>query len=103
MPAQITPSVRRLLDALSGAGPRVDDPVRTAAGAATPDPRLVALAGARAAWNERAPDSWEYVMSWQVRSDQQRRLVAGGHRVRVVLHSGNGTPARALRRPGGRS
>ncbi|MDP9430710.1 MAG: hypothetical protein M3Q47_18455 [Actinomycetota bacterium] len=72
-------------------------------GVGTSDPRLVALAGERAAWNERAPDSWEYVMSWQVRSEQQRRLVADGYRVRVVLHSGAGAPARALRRPGGRS
>jgi hypothetical protein len=101
--AQPSFPVSRLLDALPGAGLRAPDPVRTAADVGTPDPRLVALAGERAAWNERPPDSWEYVMSWQVRSDQQRRLVAGGHRVRVVLHSGDGTPARALRRPGGRS
>ena len=59
-------------------------------GAGTTDPRLVAIAGERAAWNERAPDSWEYVMPWQVRSEQQRRLVAGGYRVRVVLRSGPG-------------
>jgi proline dehydrogenase len=67
-------------------------------GVGTTDPRLVAIAGERAAWNERAPDSWEYVMPWQVRSEQQRRLVAGGYRVRVVLHSGPATPA--LRRAG---
>lgn len=54
----------------------------------TTDPRLVAIAGERAAWNDRDPDSWEYVMPWQVRSEQQRRLVAGGYRVRVVLRSG---------------
>jgi proline dehydrogenase len=67
-------------------------------GVGTTDPRLVAIAGERAAWNERAPDSWEYVMPWQVRSEQQRRLVAGGYRVRVVLRSGPPTPA--LRRAG---
>ena len=59
-------------------------------GVGTTDPRLVAIAGERAAWNERAPDSWEYVMPWQVRSEQQRRLVAGGYRVRAVLRSGPG-------------
>jgi proline dehydrogenase len=32
-------------------------------------------------------------MPWQVRSEQQRRLVAGGYRVRVVLRSGPGAPA----------
>jgi proline dehydrogenase len=70
-------------------------------GVGTTDPRLVAIAGERAAWNDRAPDSWEYVMPWQVRSEQQRRLVAGGYRVRVVLRSGPATTA--LRRPAGRS
>jgi proline dehydrogenase len=76
--------VRCLNVLMSGAG-------RPAVG--TSDPRLVAIAGERAAWNERAPDSWEYVMPWQVRSEQQRRLVAGGYRVRVVLRSGPGAPA----------
>jgi proline dehydrogenase len=70
-------------------------------GVGTADPRLVAIAGERAAWNDRAPDSWEYVMPWQVRSEQQRRLVAGGYRVRVVLRSGPASAA--LRRPAGRS
>jgi proline dehydrogenase len=70
-------------------------------GVGTTDPRLVAIAGERAAWNDRAPDSWEYVMPWQVRSEQQRRLVAGGYRVRVVLRSG--PVATTLRRPAGRS
>lgn len=106
MRAQITPPVRRLLDALSGAGPRVGDPVRAAAdlavarcldvlvsgsrhpAAGTTDPRPVAVAGERAAWNDRDPDSWEYVMPWQVRREQQRRPVAGGYRVRVVLRWG---------------
>ncbi len=70
-------------------------------GVGTTDPRLVALTGERAAWNERAPDSWEYVMPWQVRSEQQRRLVAGGYRVRVVLRP---RPATAdPRRPAARS
>ena len=67
-------------------------------GVGTTDPRLVAIAGERAAWNERAVDSWEYVMPWQVRSEQQRRLIAGGYRVRVVLRSGPAAPV--LRRAG---
>ena len=70
-------------------------------GVGTTDPRLIAIAGERAAWNERAPDSWEYVMPWQVRSEQQRRLVAGGYRVRVVLRSG--APVPVARRAEGRS
>ncbi|MGY1811693.1 hypothetical protein [Blastococcus sp. SYSU D00820] len=51
----------------------------------TTDPRLVAIAGERAAWNDRDPDSWEYVMTWGVRTEEQRRLLAGGYRVRVAL------------------
>ncbi|MET0765468.1 MAG: hypothetical protein ABWY29_11430 [Blastococcus sp.] len=52
---------------------------------ATTDPRLVAVTGERAAWNDRTPDSWEHVMPYGVRTDQQRRLVAAGYAVRVVL------------------
>ncbi|WP_041241629.1 hypothetical protein [Geodermatophilus obscurus] len=70
-------------------------------GVGTTDPRLVAVAGERAAWNERVLDSWEYVMPWQVCSEQQRRSVTGGYRVRVVLRSG--APVPAARRPEGRS
>ncbi|NEK58229.1 hypothetical protein GCU56_10140 [Geodermatophilus sabuli] len=69
----------------------------------TTDPRLVAIAGERAAWNERAPESWEYVMPWRVSTEQQRRLVAGGHGVRVAVPSGEGAPAAVLRRLAGRS
>ncbi|WP_091376700.1 hypothetical protein [Geodermatophilus sp. DSM 45219] len=71
--------------ALEGTPAAVDD---LAAAVGTTDPRLVAIAGERAAWSDRDPDSWEYVMPWQVRREQQRRLVAGGYRVRVVLRSG---------------
>jgi proline dehydrogenase len=85
--AQTTPPVRRLLDAPPRTGRQVADRVRAAG-------------GERAAWDERAPDSWEYVMPWQVRNEQQRRLVAGGYRVRVVLRSG---PATTALRPAGRS
>ncbi|MGY1703058.1 hypothetical protein ACI79C_00655 [Geodermatophilus sp. SYSU D00697] len=69
---------------------------------ATTDPRLVAIAGERAAWNERAPDSWEYVMPWGVHTEQQRRLVAGAYGVRVALSSGEGAAGAVLRRLVGR-
>jgi proline dehydrogenase len=52
---------------------------------ASTDRRLIALTGERAAWNERTPDSWEHVMPYGVRTLQQRRLLAAGYRVRVVL------------------
>jgi proline dehydrogenase len=68
----------------------------------TTDPRLVAIAGERAAWNERTPDSWEYVMPWRVRTEQQRRLVAGGYGVRVAVPSGEGAAVAPLRRLVGR-
>ncbi|MGY1821360.1 hypothetical protein [Geodermatophilus sp. SYSU D00079] len=67
----------------------------------TTDPRLVAIAGERAAWNERTPDSWEYVMPWRVRTEQQRRLVAGGYGVRVVVPSGERAALVPLRRLAG--
>ncbi len=55
---------------------------------ATTDPRLVAIAGERAAWNERTPDSWEHVMPHGVRLHDQRRLLAAGYRVRVAVRAG---------------
>jgi proline dehydrogenase len=57
---------------------------------ATADPRLVAIAGERAAWNERTADSWEHVMPYRVRVHDRRRLLAAGYRVRVVVGSGRG-------------
>jgi proline dehydrogenase len=68
---------------------------------ATTDPRLVAIAGERAAWNERTPDSWEYVMPWRVRTEQQRRLVAGGYGVRAAVPSGEAAAVATLRRLAG--
>ncbi|MGY1770559.1 hypothetical protein [Blastococcus sp. SYSU D00813] len=59
-------------------------------GVGTSDPRLLAIAGERAAWNQRDPETWEYVMEQGVRVDEQRRLLAGGHTVRVVLRCGAG-------------
>jgi hypothetical protein len=57
-------------------------------GVAARDARLDAIAGERAAWNERQPESWEYVMSQGVRVEEQRRLLAGGYTVRVLVRSG---------------
>ncbi|HEX2075705.1 MAG TPA: hypothetical protein VHF92_18150 [Geodermatophilus sp.] len=71
-------------------------------GIGTTDPRLVAIAGERAAWNDRSPDSWEYVMTWRVRTEQQQRLLAGGYAVRVALPSGAGAVRPVLERLAGR-
>jgi proline dehydrogenase len=72
-------------------------------GVATTDPRLIAIAGERAAWNERTPDTWEHVMPCGVRTDEQRRLVAAGYRVRVTVPSGPGALAAVARRLVGRA
>lgn len=57
-------------------------------GVGTSDRRLLAIAGERAAWNERDRESWEYVMTQGVRVEEQRRLLAGGYTVRVAVPSG---------------
>ena len=44
---------------------------------AATDPRLIAIAGERAAWNDRPPESWEHVMPYGVRD---RRAAAAGRR-----------------------
>jgi proline dehydrogenase len=70
---------------------------------AASDRRLVAIAGERAAWNGRTPDSWEHVMPYGVLTDEQHRLVAGGYVVRVAVPSGRGAAALVVRRLGGRA
>jgi proline dehydrogenase len=70
---------------------------------ATSDRRLIAIAGERAAWNGRTPDSWEHVMPYGVLTDEQHRLVAGGYPVRVAVPSGAGAAALVARRFGGRA
>jgi proline dehydrogenase len=67
-------------------------------GVATTDPRLIAITGERAAWNDRPPGSWEHVMPYGVRTDEQQRLVAAGHRVRVTVPSGAGALGHVARR-----
>jgi len=54
-------------------------------GIAVSDPRLIAIAGERAAWNGRPPDSWELVMPYGILTDERRRLVAAGDAVRVTV------------------
>ena len=70
---------------------------------AASDRRLIAIAGERAAWNGRTPDSWEHFMPYGVQTDEQRRLVAGGYTVRVAVPSGGGAAALVARRLGGRA
>ena len=57
---------------------------------ATTDARLIAVTGERAAWNGRPPESWEHVMPWGYPAEEQRRLLASGHtvRVQVTVHGG---------------
>jgi proline dehydrogenase len=49
------------------------------------DPRLIAIAGERAAWNGRTSDSWELVMPYGVLIHERQRLVAAGDTVRVTV------------------
>jgi proline dehydrogenase len=70
---------------------------------AATDPRLVAITGERAVWNDRTPESWEYVMSYGIRPEQQQRLLAAGHAVRVAVPSGPGAASVLARRLVGRA
>ena len=77
-------------------------------GIAASAPRLIAIAGERAAWNGRSPDSWEHVLPYGVLTEERRRLVAAGYAVRVAVPTGPGAGASAgldvlVRRLGGRS
>jgi proline dehydrogenase len=54
---------------------------------ATHDPRLIAITGALG--RSRPPDTFEYQMLHGVRPDEQRRLAAGGARVRVYVPYGS--------------
>jgi proline dehydrogenase len=70
---------------------------------ATADLRLIAIAGERAAWNGRSPDSWEHVMPYGVRTAEQRRLAAAGLTVRVAVPSGRGAAVATARTLVGRA
>jgi proline dehydrogenase len=52
------------------------------------DPAMVALAHELAAQHSRAADSWEVQMLYGIRPDEQRRLAAGGTRVRAYVPYG---------------
>ena len=55
---------------------------------ATHDPRLIDIALARAAAYERTPAEYEFQMLYGIRPNEQRRLAAAGHAVRVYLPYG---------------
>lgn len=55
---------------------------------ATHDPRLIAIAGELARHHGRTPDSYEFQLLYGVRPDEQRRLAAAGHTVRVYVPYG---------------
>jgi proline dehydrogenase len=56
---------------------------------ATHDPLLVDLAGKLADRYARAPGSFEFQMLYGIRPQEQRRLAAAGHAVRVYVPYGN--------------
>jgi len=78
----------RCLNALMADGARL--------GIAATDSRLIAITGERAVWHGRSPDSWEYVMPHGVRVEEQQRLMAAGHRVRVALPMRGGSAVRRV-------
>ncbi len=56
---------------------------------ASHDPRLIEIAGALAASNEREQGSYEYQMLFGIRPDEQQRLAARGEKVRVYVPYGD--------------
>jgi proline dehydrogenase len=56
---------------------------------ATHDPRLIAIAEDRARWFDRAADEYEFQMLYGVRPEEQARLAAAGHTVRVYVPYGD--------------
>lgn len=55
---------------------------------ATHDPRLIAIAGSLADRANREPGSFEHQFLYGIRPDEQRRLAAEGHTVRVYVPYG---------------
>ncbi|MGK5531708.1 proline dehydrogenase family protein [Streptomyces sp. URMC 129] len=55
---------------------------------ATHDPRLIAITGHLAARYRRVPETYEFQMLHGIRPDEQTRLAAQGHRVRVYVPYG---------------
>ncbi|MDT5030604.1 MAG: proline dehydrogenase [Actinoplanes sp.] len=56
---------------------------------ATHDPRLVAIAEDRARWFDRSAAEFEFQMLYGVRPEEQARLAAAGHTVRVYVPYGD--------------
>ncbi|HLQ52985.1 MAG TPA: proline dehydrogenase family protein [Streptosporangiaceae bacterium] len=56
---------------------------------ATHDPRLIKIAGVRAAAAGRAPDTFEYQMLYGIRPGEQLRLAGSGARMRVYVPYGS--------------
>jgi proline dehydrogenase len=56
---------------------------------ATHDPRLIAIAEDRARWFDRSADEFEFQMLYGTRPDEQARLAAAGHTVRVYVPYGD--------------
>jgi proline dehydrogenase len=56
---------------------------------ATHDPRLIKIAGVRAATAGRRPGSFEYQLLYGIRPAEQLRLASGGAKVRVYVPYGN--------------
>ncbi len=56
---------------------------------ATHDPRLIAIAEDRARWFDRSAGEYEFQMLYRVRPDEQARLAADGHTVRVYVPYGD--------------
>jgi proline dehydrogenase len=64
----------------------------------THDPRLVAITEALAPRFGRSPRDYEFQMLFGIRDAEQRRLAAGGHRVRVYVPYGTDWYAYFMRR-----
>lgn len=55
---------------------------------ATHDPRMIEIGIDRAKWFDRGPQAFEIQMLYGIRAEEQRRLVAAGHQVRVYVPYG---------------
>ncbi|GGQ42053.1 proline dehydrogenase family protein [Couchioplanes azureus] len=56
---------------------------------ASHDPRIIAIAEDRARWFDRRPDEFEFQMLYGIRPEEQARLAAAGHTVRVYVPYGD--------------
>jgi proline dehydrogenase len=56
---------------------------------ATHDPRLIAIAEDRARWFDRSAAEYEFQMLYGIRPEEQARLAAAGHTVRVYVPYGD--------------